>query len=763
MGAVAAVVNLVKNYQMEDVVVPALRGITLSFEEGDFIALMGPSGSGKSTLLNLLGCLDRCTSGQYYLGGEDVSEMDDDQLSEVRSRYIGFIFQSYNLLPQYTVVENVEIPLLYQGCRLNEETTERCISLSGMVGLGDRLDHRPTQLSGGQQQRVAIARSLVNEPHIILADEPTGNLDSQTSDEIMRLLCKLNEAGKTIIMVTHENDIAAWARRMVRMRDGHIESDVRNDTARSVRRPVALAVGQRPSVPVEPIDSGGHRDTGMLAVTPPLTTAPSLNGLVPPSGPAPLEPAPGNAAEPSAEMVAAMTTGAGQAAPSPQGGFFGFLAVAWVKAKSSFILALRSLWLHKLRAVLSVLGIIIGTAAVIALMAFGKGSMEDALEDIRRQGTTNVIVRSIKPTEESTTQRRSWVNYYGLTWDDYDRFKLLETVVGRVPMRIFPQEVRHLDKTYQARLVATTEDYKRINQFEMATGRFLVDGQDQVDDTDDRRFRMVVVLGARVAEALFPFEKPVGQTVVINKDQYLVIGVIRDRLPRGGSSGSTAAAEDFNNDIYIPIETARVRFGEKVIIRQGGSRTAEAVQMHQVTLTIRDIDQVRSTGEVVRNLLSRNHQKQDWEVHVPLDRLEEAERARSRYIGLLVVIAGISLVVGGIGIMNIMLATVTERTREIGIRRALGAKRRDIITQFLIEAVVQTSIGGLLGILVGLTIVFAIPLLSRIVTNKPPPTMLEPWSLLLSLVFTVIVGVAAGLYPAYRASRLDPIEALRHN
>jgi putative ABC transport system ATP-binding protein len=229
MPAVASVIDLVKNYYMEEVVVPALRGVTLDFEEGDFIALMGPSGSGKSTLLNLLGCLDRCTGGQYYIGDEDVSEMDDDQLSEIRSRYIGFIFQSYNLLPQYTVVENIEIPLLYQGTVLNEETRDRCISLAELVGLGDRLDHRPTQLSGGQQQRVAIARALVNDPHIILADEPTGNLDSHTSDEIMRLLRKLNDAGKTIIMVTHENDIAAWARRAVRMRDGLVESDLRND------------------------------------------------------------------------------------------------------------------------------------------------------------------------------------------------------------------------------------------------------------------------------------------------------------------------------------------------------------------------------------------------------------------------------------------------------------------------------------------------------------------------------------------------------
>jgi putative ABC transport system ATP-binding protein len=238
MAEVVRIVDLVKNYYLESVTVEALRGVSLGVEEGEFVALMGPSGSGKSTLLNLVGCLDRPTNGQYYLGDEDVSRMDDDQLSEVRSRYLGFIFQSYNLLPQYTVVENIEIPLLYQGCKLSAATRERCFRLAELVGLGDRLDHRPMQLSGGQQQRVAIARALVNDPHVILADEPTGNLDSHTGDEIMVLLSELNAAGKTIIMVTHENDIAAWAKRVVRMRDGLIESDTRNE-----QRPVRETVG----------------------------------------------------------------------------------------------------------------------------------------------------------------------------------------------------------------------------------------------------------------------------------------------------------------------------------------------------------------------------------------------------------------------------------------------------------------------------------------------------------------------------------------
>jgi ABC-type lipoprotein export system ATPase subunit/ABC-type antimicrobial peptide transport system permease subunit len=764
MGAVASIEDLVKNYQMEDVVVPALRGVSLSFEEGDFIALMGPSGSGKSTLLNLLGCLDRSSSGRYYLGGEDVSRMEDDQLSEVRSKYIGFIFQSYNLLPQYTVVENIEIPLLYQGVRLDEQTQQRCVGLAEMVGLSQRLDHRPTQLSGGQQQRVAIARSLVNDPHIILADEPTGNLDSQTSDEIMRLLCKLNAAGKTIIMVTHENDIAAWARRVVRMRDGHVESDVRNDASpaaaavQAAHDAQATQASARLTLAAPPGDGATAREG--LAAAPDaagrsLAAGAGVNGLA--AGPA-LPPVLAKAAPPPNDAGAAA------------GGFLtGGLGAAWVKVRSSFILALRSLWLHKLRAVLSVLGIIIGTAAVIALMAFGKGSMEDALEDIRRQGTNNIIVKSVKPLDESaTTGRRAWVVNYGLKWEDFNRFGVIKEVVGQVPMRIFPQDVRRLDRSINARLVATTEDYQRISNLQMAAGRFLVDGEDQVDEGDDKRFRTVIVLGARVAEALFPFEEVLGQTVVLNKEQYVVVGVIKSRTA-GGSSGGGKQAEDFDNDVYIPIKTCQARYGEKVIIRQGGSRMGEQVELHQVTLTISDQvphpeKTVRECGEVVRQILEQTHAgRKDWEVLVPLDKLEAAERERARFLGLLVVIAGISLIVGGIGIMNIMLATVTERTREIGIRRALGAKRRDIIAQFLIEAVVQTNIGGLLGIVVGLLIAFAVPIVSLWFFASRMPVQLEPWSIVLSLGFAVLVGVVFGLYPAYRASRLDPIEALRHN
>src|SRR3954464_13199557 len=225
MSAVAEVIDLDKDYFLGPEPLHVLKRLTLSVAQGDFVALMGPSGSGKSTLLNILGCLDRPTRGAYYLAGQNVAEMEDDDLSDVRSKYLGFIFQSYNLLPQYTVVENIEIPLLYQGARLSAETRDRCVRLAELVGLGDRLDHRPNQLSGGQQQRVAIARSLINDPYIILADQAPGNLDTKTSHEIMEMLGRLNDSGKTIIMVTHEDDIAEHAKRIIRMRDGLIIDD----------------------------------------------------------------------------------------------------------------------------------------------------------------------------------------------------------------------------------------------------------------------------------------------------------------------------------------------------------------------------------------------------------------------------------------------------------------------------------------------------------------------------------------------------------
>jgi putative ABC transport system permease protein len=440
---------------------------------------------------------------------------------------------------------------------------------------------------------------------------------------------------------------------------------------------------------------------------------------------------------------------------------FGIAAVAFFvpllsseKGRRSFVLALRSLWLHKLRSSLSVLGIIIGTGAVVTLMAFGEGSMQDALDEIRRLGATNIIVRSVKPPDDSSTQQRGRAAIYGLTYDDYDRFETIGTITRLVPMRIFTQEIRNRQYFLTGRAVATVPEYAVINTLELASGRFLT-------DDDNHQMLNVAVMASNTADRLFPFGDPVGQSVRLGKHLYRIVGVLKERMPTGGSGGSQAA-EDFNNDVYIPLQTCKVRFGERIVNRQPGSMTAEQVQLSQVTLSVKEMDEVRPAADVVKDLLERYHQRPDTKVTVPLDRLEEAEHARDRYTMLLAVIAFISLLVGGIGIMNIMLATVTERTREIGIRRALGAKRRDITMQFLIEAVVQTSVGGIAGVSLGLGAVLAVPPVWKWLTSQIVPVKVNVPSIFVSLGVSIVVGIAFGLYPSWRAARLDPIEALRH-
>ena len=431
----------------------------------------------------------------------------------------------------------------------------------------------------------------------------------------------------------------------------------------------------------------------------------------------------------------------------------------FAKLRRSFVLSVRSLWLHKLRAFLSVLGIIIGTSAVIALMAFGEGSMQDALADIERQGAKNIIVRSVKPPEGasgSASGRGGWVAQFGLTRDDADALDeiLKGSLEAEVRMRVFSQEIRYLERRYSGRVVGTTPNYAPVNKVKLATGRFLT-------EDDDLKYFNCAVLGANIAEKLFPFTDPLGKAVNIGMNNYVVVGVAEDRMPTGGSGGSQSA-EDFNDDVYIPLQTVRSWFGDRIFSRTTGARGGEEIQISQVTLTIQDRNKVRAAGVHVTDYLMRTHPKRDWAVTVPLDRLEEAERSKNRFTRLLVMIASISLIVGGIGIMNIMLATVTERTREIGIRRALGAKRRDITTQFLVEAVVQTTVGGLLGVALGLSAIFAVPAVWEAVGGDPLPAKVHVPAIFLSLGVSIGVGVLFGWYPAQRAAKLDPIEALRH-
>ncbi len=449
----------------------------------------------------------------------------------------------------------------------------------------------------------------------------------------------------------------------------------------------------------------------------------------------------------------------------------------WVKIRRSMSLAVKSLWLHKLRSFLSVLGIIIGTCSVIALMSFGKGSMQDALDDIKRQGATNIIVRSVKPPDDSATASKGFVTTYGLTSGDLDKFGTLGTSISRVvPIRVFPTEVRNLDRLVNCRVIATLPEYADVNKLQMSRGRFLNAADDnEVDLNDDQQMLNICILGSEVADKLFPYEDPVGKTVQMKSQFFRVVGVVQERMPTGGTGGSQAA-EDYNRDVYIPFKTSRKRFGDIIFTRSSGSRSAERVDISQVTLTVdAEVDtpegraKVQAIGNEIKSMLERRHPRKDYAVTVPLDKLEEAERAQMRFTILMAMIASISLFVGGIGIMNIMLATVTERTREIGIRRALGAKQKDIIMQFLVEAVVQTTVGGLCGAVIGILSVFAIPGVWDVLrkwdwfaSDARLPAALHVQSIFLSVGVSILVGMVFGLYPAWRAAKLDPIEALRH-
>ena len=386
------------------------------------------------------------------------------------------------------------------------------------------------------------------------------------------------------------------------------------------------------------------------------------------------------------------------------------LTLSQDKGRRTVVLALRSLWLHKVRTMLSILGIIIGTAAVISLMSFGEGSMQDALEDIKSLGATNIIVRSDKPPDDISTQTRSFVARYGITQKDYELFGTIPTVIRMVPMRIFPKPVYHDQYMWNSRIVATTPEYSEINKVPVASGRFLV-------DKDSEEMQNVCVLGSNAAAKLFPLDSPIDRAVLIDKFSYVVVGVVAERMPTGGSGGSQAA-EDFNNDVYIPLGTAEGRFGKTVFLRQSGSRSGEQVEYSQVTLTVGDTEEVRAAGEAIKTILDK-HPRKDTQVTVPLDILEKAEREKARMTMLLGVIAAISLVVGGIGIMNIMLATVTERTREIGIRRALGATRHHIVWQFLVETGVLSSFGGLIGVALGVSLSLFLGWVSRWRKDRP--------------------------------------------
>ncbi len=427
-------------------------------------------------------------------------------------------------------------------------------------------------------------------------------------------------------------------------------------------------------------------------------------------------------------------------------------------------LGLKSLMLHKLRAGLAALGIFIGTTTVIWLVAMGEGVSHSAQQQIRDLGANNIIVRSKEArTSRNARDQNSRVKTYGLLRADYDRIvSNLPSVEHAVPMRELRFELRRDNRAVDAKLVGCSEHYLELNQLEIARGRWL---------TPRDRGEKIVVLADDTAKRLFPYEDPIGKTIWVGNEFYTVVGQTKPRTASAAIGGSLDARE-YNLDAYIPLTTLRRRVGDLVIRRIGGEFQGEMVELSQITVTVDEIENVDETADIITAMLKKYHENEDYAVVVPKELLRQAERTRAMFNVLLVVIAGISLLVGGIGIMNIMLATVTERTREIGIRRALGAKRKHIVQQFLSETVVLTASGGLLGVLFGLlcgpTFRGGRALLSMVSPDMLPEIVytleprIAPWSVFLSLFISLGVGLIFGVYPARQAAYLDPIEALRH-
>lgn len=632
--------DVTKTYTSGGLSEKVLHGISLKIYAGEFVAVMGQSGSGKTTLMNIIGCLDRPSSGRIFFAGNDLSRLDSDRLALLRRNAFGFIFQRYNLIPMETAEENVQIPAVYAGIP-HSARIERARQLLTRLGLGDRMNHRPTQLSGGQQQRVSIARALMNGGQVILADEPTGALDSASGAEVMKQLHELHRAGHTIILITHAPNLAKEAQRMIQIEDGLIVSDT----------------GPAPGIQGAALPSHERKENSRLLP----------------------------------DIVEAVK------------------------------MAVRALRINLFRTALTLLGIIIGVGAVVTMLALGNGSKRDVLAHIEAMGSDLLIVKrggqGVRLAQEAAV----------LMPDDAVAIETLPNVAHSVPeySRAVTVRARGVDLATEA--MTTSASYANARNWPVAAGAFF-------SEADVNSYAPVVVLGKTVAGQLFPDEpNPIGQNVLIENIPFEVVGVL-------ASKGANIRGGDMDDCVVLPLTTGRMRlFGKPYL--------------DQITIQVTDSARMDATQQAVFNLLQERHRKVDFNIRNMGSLLDTVSATQNTLTVLLGTIAAISLLVGGIGVMNIMLVSVTERVREIGIRMATGARMMHIQLQFITEALVVCSLGGIIGVLGGLGAAWIAQSLGSPVVYSLPPVLLAFGS-------AFGIGLLFGYLPARRAARLDPVVAL---
>ncbi|TDB62587.1 MULTISPECIES: macrolide ABC transporter ATP-binding protein/permease MacB [Photorhabdus] len=644
MNALLELRGIERSYSAGEQQIKVLDDVTLSIHSGEMVAIIGASGSGKSTLMNILGCLDKPSRGEYRVAGQNVAELNNDELAALRREHFGFIFQRYHLLTHLTAEQNVEIPAIYAGAAKTVRR-QRAIELLGRLGLDERVNYRPGQLSGGQQQRVSIARALMNGGQVILADEPTGALDSHSGEEVMAILKQLCEQGHTVIIVTHDPKIAAQAQRIIEIKDGHIMNDSGSQLSKTVTE------------------------------APPITSKIS-----------------------SIRQIF--------------GRFNEALLMAW-----------RAMVVNKMRTLLTMLGIIIGIASVVTILVIGDAAKALVLSDIKEIATNTI---SIYPGEDFGSDDP--VSKQALKIADVDAIRAQPYILAVSPDIEGGTRLRKGNIDVAARVSGIGDEYFQVYALYFAQGMSFT--SDMV-----RRQGQVVVIDKNTQRKLFPHQKNViGEVILMGNMPATIVGVIAERKSALGSDSSL--------HVWLPYSTMT-------------SRLLNRNYLDSIVVRIKDGHSSKEVEQKIVRLLTLRHGKKDiftYNTDMLIKTVEKTTRTLQLFLTM---VAVISLIVGGIGVMNIMLVSVTERTREIGIRMAVGARTSDVMQQFLIEAILVCLVGGVLGIALSYTIAFiaqlALPGWSFV---------FQPVALLSAFACSTAIGVIFGFLPARNAARLDPIDAL---